>query len=85
MTETSNEKVAVSTSDSDGHDEESRQRGVLSDSDKRIERKLVHKLDRLVLPVISMAFFLSIIDHSNYGAARLQHLEADLHMSDAQL
>ncbi|KAL4967813.1 major facilitator superfamily domain-containing protein [Aspergillus stella-maris] len=84
MTETSNEKVAVSTFDSDGHDEESRQRGFLSESDKRIERKLVHKLDHLVLPMISLAFFLSIIDRSNYGAARLQHLEADLHMSDAQ-
>ncbi|KAL4949218.1 major facilitator superfamily domain-containing protein [Aspergillus filifer] len=84
MTGTSNNEGAVSTFDSDGHDEESRPTGGLSDTDKRIERKLVQKLDRLVLPTISLAFFLNIIDRSNYGAARLQHLEADLHMSDAQ-
>ncbi|KAL2830873.1 major facilitator superfamily domain-containing protein [Aspergillus cavernicola] len=56
----------------------------LSDVEKVIEKKLVRKLDLMILPMICLAFFLNCIDRSNYGAARLQNLEADLHMSDSQ-
>ncbi|KAL4784217.1 major facilitator superfamily domain-containing protein [Aspergillus varians] len=56
----------------------------LSEDEKCIEKKLVRKLDIVILPVIVLAFFLNCIDRANYGAARLQNLEADLHMTDAQ-
>ncbi|KAL4802382.1 major facilitator superfamily domain-containing protein [Aspergillus unguis] len=56
----------------------------LSEDEKRIEKKLVRKLDFLILPLITMAFFLNVIDRTNYGSARLQGLERDLHMSDSQ-
>ncbi|KAL4753681.1 hypothetical protein BDW72DRAFT_21679 [Aspergillus terricola var. indicus] len=56
----------------------------LSEDEKRIEKKLVRKIDLLILPMIALSFFLSIIDRGNYGAARLQHLESDLHMSGSE-
>ncbi|KAL2810715.1 major facilitator superfamily domain-containing protein [Aspergillus granulosus] len=54
---------------------------LLSEHEKQIEKKLVHKIDRLILPLIALSFFLSWIDRSNYGSARLQNLEEDLNMS----
>ncbi|RDW70904.1 uncharacterized protein DSM5745_08415 [Aspergillus mulundensis] len=56
----------------------------LSEDEKRIERKLVRKIDLLILPMVALAFFLSVIDRGNYGFARLQHLERDLHMSGSE-
>ncbi|KAL2862315.1 major facilitator superfamily domain-containing protein [Aspergillus lucknowensis] len=56
----------------------------LSEDEKKIERKLVRKLDIRILPMICLSFFLNCIDRSTYGAARLQHLEEDLNMSDSQ-
>ncbi|KAL4985952.1 major facilitator superfamily domain-containing protein [Aspergillus falconensis] len=56
----------------------------LSEDEKRIEKELVRKIDVLILPMIALAFFLSVIDRGNYGAARLQHLERDLHMSGSE-
>ncbi|KAL4734084.1 major facilitator superfamily domain-containing protein [Aspergillus similis] len=56
----------------------------LSEDEKRIEKKLVRKIDLLILPMIALSFFLSVIDRGNYGAARLQHLESDLHMSGSE-
>ncbi|KAL5338609.1 major facilitator superfamily domain-containing protein [Aspergillus crustosus] len=56
----------------------------LSDDEKRIEKKLVRRLDLMILPMIAMSFFLNCIDRNNYAAARLQHLERDLDMTDAQ-
>ncbi|KAL4887641.1 major facilitator superfamily domain-containing protein [Aspergillus karnatakaensis] len=56
----------------------------LSDNEKLIEKRLVRRLDLMILPLIAMSFFLNCIDRNNYAAARLQHIERDLHMSDAQ-
>ncbi|KAL4758271.1 major facilitator superfamily domain-containing protein [Aspergillus foveolatus] len=56
----------------------------LSEDEKRIEKKLVRKIDLLILPMIAFSFYLSIIDRGNYGAARLQHLESDLLMSGSE-
>ncbi|EAA66081.1 hypothetical protein AN0208.2 [Aspergillus nidulans FGSC A4] len=56
----------------------------LSEDEKRNEKKLVLKIDLLILPMIAFSFYLSIIDRGNYGAARLQHLESDVHMSGSE-
>ena len=44
------------------------------------ERKLLWKLDAHVLPTISLLYMLSFIDRINIGNARIQGLEADLHI-----
>ncbi|KKK13341.1 hypothetical protein ARAM_001987 [Aspergillus rambellii] len=56
----------------------------LTEHEKQIEKKLVWKLDLIILPLVCLTFFLSCIDRTNYAAARLQHLEKDLKMTDAQ-
>ncbi|KAL4872547.1 hypothetical protein BDV12DRAFT_182900 [Aspergillus spectabilis] len=56
----------------------------LSEDEKRIEMRLVRSLDLMILPLIALSFFLNCIDRGNYGAARLQHLERDLYISDSQ-
>ncbi|KAL4904997.1 hypothetical protein BDW74DRAFT_24788 [Aspergillus multicolor] len=56
----------------------------LSEAEKRIEKKLVRKIDVLILPMVALGFFLNVIDRGNYGSARLQHLERDLHMSGSE-
>ncbi|KAL3473056.1 major facilitator superfamily domain-containing protein [Aspergillus californicus] len=71
------------TNDSPPHDD-STPVYPLGHEEKQIETKLVRKLDIMILPMIGLSFFLNVIDRSNYAAARLQHLEADLHMSDSQ-
>jgi hypothetical protein len=34
----------------------------LSEDEKRIEKKLVRKIDLLILPMIALSFYLSVID-----------------------
>ncbi|RPD53169.1 MFS general substrate transporter [Lentinus tigrinus ALCF2SS1-7] len=46
--------------------------------------KLWTKLDLLVLPVVTMMYFLSSLDRSNIGNARIAGLQKELHMSDYQ-
>ena len=48
---------------------------------KSAERKLLWKLDVHVLPAISLLYMLAFIDRINIGNARIQGLEADLHMA----
>ncbi|KAI9066852.1 MFS general substrate transporter [Trametes sanguinea] len=42
------------------------------------------KLDFVVLPVVTMVYFLSSLDRSNVGNARIAGLQKQLHMSDDQ-
>lgn len=42
------------------------------------------KMDLTILPVISMLYFLSFLDRSNIGNARVAGLEKELHMTDKQ-
>ncbi|KAJ2993567.1 hypothetical protein NUW54_g7700 [Trametes sanguinea] len=42
------------------------------------------KLDFVVLPVVTMVYFLSSLDRSNIGNARIAGLQKQLHMSDDQ-
>ncbi|TFK91208.1 MFS general substrate transporter [Polyporus arcularius HHB13444] len=46
--------------------------------------KLWTKLDLLVLPVVTMMYFLSSLDRSNIGNARIAGLQKELHMTDYQ-
>ena len=47
---------------------------------KSAEKALLWKLDRHVLPTISLLYMLAFIDRINIGNARIQGLEADLRM-----
>lgn len=49
-------------------------------SDAR-SRKLLWKIDRTLLPLLSVLYLLSFLDRSNIGNARLAGLEADLGMT----
>ena len=48
--------------------------------DSVAEKKLIRKCDLHVLPMISILYILSFVDRINIGNARIQGLEADLHM-----
>ncbi|KAI0044270.1 MFS general substrate transporter [Auriscalpium vulgare] len=50
----------------------------------RLERILVLKLDRRLLPTIVVIFIMNYIDRTAVTAARLKGLEQDLHLSDIQ-
>ncbi|KAH8892354.1 MFS general substrate transporter [Thozetella sp. PMI_491] len=52
-------------------------RGVIS---LETEKKLLRKCDLRVLPAITAIFFLSFIDRSNIGNAKIQGMTGDLHM-----
>lgn len=48
--------------------------------DPKEDRKLVRKLDRHVLPMITILYMLAFVDRINIGNARIQGLENDLGM-----
>jgi len=52
--------------------------------DHAAEKKLVKKLDRWIIPMMTMAYLLCFLDRSNIGNARLYGLEKDLHMKGNQ-
>ncbi|KAJ1969005.1 hypothetical protein IWQ62_000902 [Dispira parvispora] len=47
------------------------------------ERRLVSKLDRYIVPIMTLTYILSFLDRSNIGNAKLMHLEKDLDISQA--
>ncbi|KJA14608.1 hypothetical protein HYPSUDRAFT_48993 [Hypholoma sublateritium FD-334 SS-4] len=49
-----------------------------------LERRAVRKLDFTILPVMAMFYFLSFLDRSNIGNARVAGLEKGLHLADKQ-
>ncbi|ETS80946.1 hypothetical protein PFICI_08475 [Pestalotiopsis fici W106-1] len=49
--------------------------------DPDAEKRLVRKCDLHVLPAITVLFFLSFMDRTNIGNARIQGMSGDLHMS----
>ncbi|KAJ7643698.1 MFS general substrate transporter [Roridomyces roridus] len=49
-----------------------------------LERKLVRKLDRRLLPTIFLVYIMNYIDRNGITTARLQGLEQDLKLSDLQ-
>ena len=48
--------------------------------DAAATKRLLRKIDRNILPVLSILYLLSFLDRSNIGNARLAGLEKDLHM-----
>jgi MFS family permease len=46
--------------------------------------RLLRKIDWVILPPITLLFFLSFLDRSNIGNAKLENLTVDLHMSGEQ-
>ncbi|KAF4243933.1 hypothetical protein CNMCM6805_010444 [Aspergillus fumigatiaffinis] len=57
----------------------------LSEDDMRdLNRKIVRKVDLLVLPTIDILYILNYIDRQNLAAAKLQGITEDLHMTTEQ-
>ncbi|TID19546.1 putative high-affinity nicotinic acid transporter protein [Venturia nashicola] len=48
--------------------------------DEKATKRLVRKIDLVLLPVLSILYLLSFLDRSNIGNARLAGLEKDLHL-----
>ncbi|KAF2213533.1 hypothetical protein CERZMDRAFT_66995 [Cercospora zeae-maydis SCOH1-5] len=57
---------------------------VLTEEEKAIERKLLKKIDILIMPLVVLVYLMNYIDRNNYAAARLQGLEEDLGLSPTQ-
>ncbi|KAJ3568326.1 hypothetical protein NP233_g5782 [Leucocoprinus birnbaumii] len=49
-----------------------------------LESRVVRKLDRRILPILTVFFFLSYLDRTNIGNARVAGLEHDLGLTDRQ-
>lgn len=49
--------------------------------DAKDTRRLLRKLDRALLPFLSLLYLLSFLDRANIGNAKLAGLEADLNMT----
>ncbi|RMZ81727.1 hypothetical protein DV738_g2102, partial [Chaetothyriales sp. CBS 135597] len=58
--------------------------GVLTEEELVIQKKLMRKIDSLIMPLVVLVYLMNYIDRNNYAAARLQGLEEDLNLSDAQ-
>lgn len=51
---------------------------------RQMDRKLVRKIDLIILPVISILYILNYIDRQNLAAAKLQGIMDDLNMTTQQ-
>lgn len=49
--------------------------------DPKDEKRLLKKIDRTLIPFLSIIYLLSFLDRSNVGNAKLAGLEKDLHMT----
>ncbi|KAJ5974626.1 hypothetical protein N7481_011836 [Penicillium waksmanii] len=52
-----------------------------SDKEIALEKKLLRKIDLLIMPLIVVIYLMNFIDRNNYAAARLQGLEDDLNLT----
>ncbi|KAI7940473.1 hypothetical protein MJO28_014125 [Puccinia striiformis f. sp. tritici] len=57
--------------------------GNLDVGSSSLERRALLKLDLLIIPMLSLFYFLSYLDRSNLGNVRIVGLQKDLHMSDS--
>ncbi|OQU95788.1 hypothetical protein CLAIMM_01959 [Cladophialophora immunda] len=48
------------------------------------DRKMLLKLDLIIIPVVALLFLMSFLDRGNIGNARVAGLQADLHLTDHQ-
>lgn len=49
--------------------------------DEKATKKLIRKIDLVLLPFLALLYLLSFLDRTNIGNARLANLEEDLGMS----
>ncbi|WVR07255.1 hypothetical protein IAU60_004296 [Kwoniella sp. DSM 27419] len=54
------------------------------DEIKAMEKKMVRKMDMIILPIIMVLYVLNYIDRNNLAAAKLQGIMTDLHMTTQQ-
>lgn len=59
-------------------------RGLNEDDLNRLNKKLVRKIDFVILPTIGILYILNYIDRQNLSAAKLQGIMDDLHMTTQQ-
>lgn len=55
--------------------------GQVTNFDKSLERKLVRKLDFVLLPWLSLMYFFNSVDRSNLGNAKTDGMDTDLNFS----
>ncbi|EAU35343.1 conserved hypothetical protein [Aspergillus terreus NIH2624] len=58
--------------------------GLSAEEKAKIDRALVRKLDLRLIPWLSLLYLISFLDRTNIGNAKLDGLQEDLHMSNAQ-
>lgn len=64
--------------------EEAMHFGMLTPDELVVEKKLKRKIDSLIMPLVVLVYLMNYIDRNNYAAARLQGLEKDLGLNQAQ-
>ncbi|KAF1843099.1 MFS transporter-like protein [Cucurbitaria berberidis CBS 394.84] len=62
-------------------DAENRAAYELTEEERIVEKKLVRKIDFIIMPIILTVYLLNWIDRNNYASARLAGLEKDLGMT----
>jgi hypothetical protein len=70
--------------DRDVSPNEARRHAVLTEEELAVEKKLVRKMDMIIMPMVVTVYLLNYIDRNNYPAARLQGLQDDLNMSQQE-
>ncbi|XHF98544.1 hypothetical protein AWENTII_002093 [Aspergillus wentii] len=56
----------------------------LSEEEQVVAKKLVRRIDLLIMPLVILVYLMNYIDRNNYAAARLQGLETDLNLQGNQ-
>ncbi|KAJ9609483.1 hypothetical protein H2200_005810 [Cladophialophora chaetospira] len=64
--------------------EEAMHFGALTEEELVVQKKLVRKIDALIMPLVVLVYLMNYIDRNNYAAARLQGLEEDLNLHGDQ-
>jgi hypothetical protein len=54
------------------------------EADPQLERRVVWKLDALLVPLISLLFIFLFLDRANIGNARVAGLQKEIHATDTQ-
>ncbi|KAI1431476.1 major facilitator superfamily domain-containing protein [Xylaria sp. CBS 124048] len=65
-------------------DREIEQGDLLSDYNKKLERRVLFKLDTRIVPILAVLFLCSFFDRTNVGNARLYGLEDEIGITDHQ-
>ncbi|EHY61237.1 hypothetical protein HRR83_009578 [Exophiala dermatitidis] len=55
-----------------------------TDEERRAEKRLLRKLDMVILPMMSISYLMAYLDRNNIGYARLMGLQEDLRITDGR-